>query len=255
MLILSPMAPSHSSPLLIRPLLAFAVALGCATSSLDAAETDAAAGQQPSVRTLGVLLFPGFEMLDAAGPMEIWGNLPKEVKLVTVARQMGAVESAQGVSVVAAFGFDDCPKLDLVLVPGGFGAFKALKEADTLAWIRARAAEAELTMSVCNGASILAAAGLLDGRPATTNKTFWNQSTAAGPAVKWVRQARWVDDGNIVTSSGVSAGIDMTLHVIERLFGLKRAERLANEIEYEWHRDASWDPFAERNARGRKQAP
>ena len=63
--------------------------------------------------------------------------------------------------------------------------------------------------------------------------------------MKWVRHARWVDDGNIVTSSGVSAGMDMTLHVIERFFGIKKAERLANEVEYEWHRDPSWDPFAD----------
>src|SRR5438309_498904 len=83
----------------------------------------------------------------------------------------------------------------------------------TLARPRKRPKRAELTMSVCNGASILAGAGLLDGRPATTNKAYWNESIAPGPHVKWVRHARWVDDGDIVTSSGVSAGIDMTLHV------------------------------------------
>jgi transcriptional regulator GlxA family with amidase domain len=100
-------------------------------------------------------------------------------------------------------------------------------------------------MSVCNGASLLAAAGLLDGRPATTNKAYWDLATAPGPKVKWVTRARWVDDGKIVTSSGVSAGMDMTLHVIERLFGSKAAEGLAQGTEYEWHRDPKWDPFAE----------
>ncbi len=100
-------------------------------------------------------------------------------------------------------------------------------------------------MSVCNGASILAASGLLDGRPATTNKAFWKLSTQPGPNVKWVTHARWVDDGNVVTSSGVSAGIDMTLHVIDRLYGTRAAERLAATAEYEWHRDPAWDPFAE----------
>src|SRR6188768_34830 len=110
-------------------------------------------------------------------------------------------------------------------------------------------------MSVCNGASILAASGLLDGRPATTNKAYWTSSTAPGPKVNWVRKARWVDDGNIVTSSGVSAGMDMTLHVISRLFGMETAERLANATEYEWHRDPDWDPFADLpEAASRKKA-
>lgn len=198
-----------------------------------------------SVRTLGVFVFPGFELLDASGPLEMWGNLKKQVKIVTVAKRKGEVASNQGPSFLAEYGIDDCPPLDLLLVPGGFGVGAVLKDKDTLDWLRARSTKAEITMSVCNGASILTAAGVLDGRPATTNKAYWNSSTAPGPKVKWVRHARWVDDGNMVTSSGVSAGIDMTLHVIERLFGSPAAERLASQAEYEWHRDPAWDPFAE----------
>ncbi len=194
--------------------------------------------------TLGVLLFPGFELLDAYGPMEIWGNMKQRVRIVTIAQKAGPVASAQGPQTVAEYGFSDAPALDMVLVPGGFGAFKALQDEGTLAWLRERSGSAKLTMSVCNGASILAAAGLLDGRPATTNKAYWAQATRPGPKVKWVPQARWVDDGNIVTSSGVSAGIDMTLHVVSRLFTPKLAEKMADEIEHEWHQDPSWDPFA-----------
>jgi transcriptional regulator GlxA family with amidase domain len=210
--------------------------------------TFAFAAEAPKAkRTLGVLLFSGFEMLDACGPMEVWGNLGEHVTLMTIAKNVGPIASAQGVEIVAQKSFSDCPKLDLLLVPGGFGAFATLKDKVTLAWLRERAAQAEITMSVCNGASILAAAGLLDGRPATTNKAYWRKATKPGPNVKWVPQARWVDDGNIVTSSGVSAGIDMTLHVVERLFGLPAAERMADEIEHEWHRDPAWDPFAKIN--------
>jgi transcriptional regulator GlxA family with amidase domain len=214
---------------------------------------NAFAAEGESQRTVGVLLFPGVEVLDAAGPMEIWGNLKDQVKLVTVAARKGEVASSAGVKFVADYSLADCPPLDLLLVPGGFGVTAVLKDRETLDWVKACAAKAELTMSVCNGASILAATGLLDGRPATTNKQFWDMATAAGPKVKWVRQARWVDDGNIVTSSGVSAGMDMTLHVVGRLFGVKRAERVATTIEYEWHRDSTWDPFAQLPARGRKQ--
>ena len=205
----------------------------------------AGVAQSEKVRTLGVVIFPGFELLDAYGPLEMWGNLKGRIKVVTIAREKGEVPSNQGPKTVAEFGFKDCPSLDLILIPGGFGVRDVLQDTETLDWVRERSAKTEITMSVCNGASILAAAGLLDGRPATTNKAHWSPATAPGPKVKWVKRARWVDDGKIVTSSGVSAGIDMTLHVVERLFGKQAAEGLANGTEYEWHRDPSWDPFAE----------
>ncbi len=196
-------------------------------------------------RTLGIVLFPSFEFLDAAGPIEVWGNLPGRVKLATVARVKGPIESSQGPKLLADYGWDECPELDLLLVPGGFGVREAMKDASLIAWLKNRSSKAEITMSVCNGASILATAGLLDGRPATTNKAFWEMATAPGPKVKWIHQARWVDDGNVVTSSGVSAGIDMSLHVVERFFGAKKAQGIADQIEHEWHRDSSRDPFAE----------
>ncbi len=195
-------------------------------------------------RTLGVLIFPGFELLDASGPMEMWCNVGQKLKVVTVAAEAGQINSSQGPKIVAEFGFEDCPKLDLVLVPGGFGALKVTRHEPTLEWLRNRAKDSEIVMSVCNGATILAASGLLDGRRATTNKAYWKMSTAQGKNVDWVKQARWVDDGNIVTSSGVSAGMDMSLHVISRLYGDDTATRLANLTEYDWHRDPSWDPFA-----------
>jgi transcriptional regulator GlxA family with amidase domain len=99
-------------------------------------------------------------------------------------------------------------------------------------------------MSVCNGASLLAAAGILDDRPATTNKMFWKNSTMPGPKVKWVKSARWVDDGTVVTSSGISAGMDMSLAVIGRLYGKDIAAWMERFTEYDAHRDPTWDPFA-----------
>ncbi|MBL9080779.1 MAG: DJ-1/PfpI family protein [Planctomycetales bacterium] len=213
----------------------------------------AEAPQPASVQTLGLVLFDGFEILDACGPLEVWGNLKTRVKVVTVAATAGPIKSSQGAAMIADHSFADCPPLDMLLIPGGLGAFTALKDEATLEFLRKRSAEAKLTMSVCNGASLLAAAGLLDGRKATTNKAYWKQSTAPGPKVDWIRKARWVDDGNVVTSSGVSAGIDMTFHVVERWYGAATADRLADEIEYERHRDAAWDPFAEKNARPAKK--
>jgi len=216
-----------------------------AEEKLNPAEASPAKSQP--VRTLGILLFPGFELLDAYGPLEMWGNLKGKVKVVTIAREKGEVTSSQGPKTVAEFGFKDSPPLDLLLVPGGFGLLNILNDTETWEWLRKFSAKTEITMSVCNGASLLASAGLLDGRRATTNKAFWSRATEPWAKVKWVKRARWVDDGTVVTSSGVSAGIDMTLHVVERLFGKEAAERLANGTEYQWHRDEAWDPYAELN--------
>ena len=99
-------------------------------------------------------------------------------------------------------------------------------------------------MSVCTGAALLARAGVLDERQATSNKAAFSWVVGQGPRVRWVKQARWVEDGKFWTSSGVSAGIDMALAVIAKLFGEKTGDELALATEYEWHRDAAWDPFA-----------
>jgi transcriptional regulator GlxA family with amidase domain len=199
---------------------------------------------QGKMKTLGVLIFPGFELLDVYGPMELWGNLKNQVQVVTIAVKKGEIASSQGPKTVADYGFDDAPHLDLILVPGGMGILQLLNDTATLGWLRERTKKAEIVMSVCNGASLLAAAGILDGRPATTNKMLWKMATEPGPKVKWVKKARWVDDGNIVTSSGVSAGMDMSLAVITRLYGKSVAARLARLTEYEPHSDPDWDPFA-----------
>jgi len=207
--------------------------------------------------TVGVLIFPGFEMLDAYGPMEMWGNLKHapakvwggeekrvSVRLVTIAAKQGEVPSNQGPKTMADFSYDNAPPLDFLVVPGGLGVFPLLQDPATMNWLRAQAGKAQIVMSVCNGASLLAAAGILDDRPATSNKMFWHHVTEPGPKVKWVKKARWVDDGTVVTSSGVSAGMDMSLAVISRLYGKDIAAWLERVAEYDAHRDPSWDPFA-----------
>jgi transcriptional regulator GlxA family with amidase domain len=208
------------------------------------AEDLAPAKEKPRTRTLGIVFYDKFEVLDAYGPIEMFGNVGQQLKLVTVAENAGPVESTQKVQTVAEYSFDNCPPLDLVLVPGGIGTLKQLKNEALLDWLRKQSQDAELIMSVCSGSAILAKAGLLDGKKATCNKNSFALLTGGSPQVDWQKQARWVDQGNIVTSSGVSAGTDMALHVIERLWGTKLAEAIADGTEYEWHRDADWDPFA-----------
>jgi transcriptional regulator GlxA family with amidase domain len=199
-----------------------------------------------SWKTIGALLFEGFELLDVFGPLQAWGTLASAGgwKIATTAASSGSVASAKGPRAVADHSLVDCPKLDVILVPGGIGTRREVNNEALLEWLRRRSSEAEVVTSVCTGAALLARAGLLDGRRATTNKRSFGWVVEQGPAVQWVKQARWVDDGAFVTSSGVSAGIDMTLAVIARLVSNEAAERIAVGMEYDWHRDASWDPFA-----------
>src|SRR5262249_44460403 len=126
----------------------------------------------------------------------------------------------------------------------GNGTQEAIHDTALLSWLRASADRAELVMSVCTGTELLAEAGLIDGRRATTNKMLFTRLESAWPKVQGGGRARWVEDGKFVTSSGVSAGIDMALAVIAKLVGPQTSELLAKATEYEWHRDAGWDPFA-----------
>ena len=195
-------------------------------------------------RTLGAIFYDQFELLDNYGPLEMFGSVGPELRIVTVAEKAGPVASVQGPQTVAEYGYAECPKLDLILLPGGVGTVAQLGNLATHAFLRERAKTAEVTMSVCTGSAILAKAGLLDGRRATSNKQFFDLARAQGPKADWVPEARWVEDGPIVTASGVSAGIDMALAVVAALYGKPVAEQIAELTEYQWHTDAARDPFA-----------
>jgi transcriptional regulator GlxA family with amidase domain len=195
-------------------------------------------------KTVGVLLFPEFELLDVFGPLEVFGHAKDWFRIVTVAERPGPVASAQGPRAMADHGFADCPAIDILLVPGGLGTRREVDNAALVDWMARQARGAETTTSVCTGAALLARAGVLDGRRATSNKRAFGWVAGQGPKVNWVRQARWVDDGNVVTSSGVSAGIDMALHLIGRIAGPAVRDDIATRMEYEWHSDAADDPFA-----------
>ena len=206
--------------------------------------------QSMRVRTLGAVLYEDFELLDLYGPLEMFGFLAPEVRIVTVAEAPGPVASLPGVKTLAEHGFAGCPPLDLVLVPGGIGSARQVDNGALLDFLRARAPSAEITMSVCTGSAILARAGLLDGRRATSNKQLFKHATVQSDRVRWVPEARWVEDGPYVTSSGISAGTDMALAVIARLYGRARAEQIAALAEYAWQSDPDRDPFHQYLNRG-----
>jgi transcriptional regulator GlxA family with amidase domain len=196
------------------------------------------------MKTLGAILYENFELLDLYGPLEMFGNIGPDFQIVTVSEQQGAIKSAQGPSTVAEFEFTDHPDLNYVLVPGGLGTFTQLNNPLILDFIRKVSATAEILMSVCSGSALFAKAGILDGKRATSNKMFFNFTAEQSGKVKWVENARWVEDDNIFTSSGVSAGIDMALSVVSKIYGHDRAEKISIMTEYEWQTDPSIDPFA-----------
>jgi transcriptional regulator GlxA family with amidase domain len=196
-------------------------------------------------RTLGAVLYPDFELLDFYGPLEMFGSTGHGLQIVTIAEQTGPIRSVQGPCTVADFDFTTAPMVDLLLLPGGIGTIEQLENAAMRAFLQRQAARAEVVMSVCSGSAILARAGLLDGRRATSNKLFFSLATSQSDKVDWVEQARWVEDGKFVTSSGVSAGTDMALGVIAQLYGRAHAEQVAVMTEYVWQADATHDPFSQ----------
>lgn len=205
--------------------------------------TDGSRARVP-METLGVLLFEDFELLDVFGPLEVLGHMKDAFRVVMVGPAAGSVASTQGPRATADVGRDESPPLDILLVPGGIGTRMGVADADLLAWVRGRADAASVVMSVCTGSALLARAGVLDGRRATSNKRAFDWVVTQGPRVEWVRRARWVRDGKYWTSSGVSAGIDMTLGFVADRHGRDAADTAARRIEYAWHRDPDDDPFA-----------
>jgi len=194
---------------------------------------------------LGAILYKGFELLDLYGPLEMFGNLKPEVEIIPIAENAGAVSSFQGPQTVAEFDFQNCPDLDLILLPGGFGTVQELGNQAILSFLKNRVPSAKVTMSVCSGSWLLAKAGLLDGRCATSNKAYFKMATQQSDQVEWIAEARWVEDGPIFTSSGVSAGMDMSLAVIASLFGKSKAMDIANVTEYVWSQNPNDDPFCQ----------
>jgi len=193
--------------------------------------------------TLGAILYNNFELLDLYGPLEMFGNLKPEIKIITVAEKVGPVPSFQGPQTLAEFDYQNCPPLDLLLLPGGMGTVRELDNPAIMSFLKQRVPSAKVTMSVCSGSWILAKAGLLDSRRATSNKVYFKMATQQSDQVQWVSEARWVEDGPMFTSSGVSAGIDMSLAVIASLYGEDKAMEIANYTEYVWNKNPDEDPF------------
>ena len=202
------------------------------------------------LRNVGILIFPDVEILDFCGPFEVFASaaLPPETagspptrlfEVFTVAEQRQVVACRGGLLVQPNYTLEDHPPLDLVVVPGGYGTRREQENPVILDWIARQRRSGALTTSVCTGAFLLGAAGLLDGLRATTHWTTIDGLRTSLPTTDVLGDARVVDEGEIITSAGVSAGIDMALHVVRRLHGDEVARRTARDMEYEWTRSAT----------------
>jgi putative intracellular protease/amidase len=197
------------------------------------------------VKTIGALLFPEFELLDVFGPLEMFGMLPDDYRIETVAERAGAIASKQGPRAIADIALGDAKPYDVLLVPGGLGTRREVGNAALIDWLRRHAEASSIAATVCTGTALLARTGLLDHRKATTNKSAFRWVMEQGPKVDWQRRARWVADGKYFTSSGVSAGMDMAVALIAHLSGAEKAQQVATRAEYRWNSDPNDDPFSD----------
>jgi transcriptional regulator GlxA family with amidase domain len=209
---------------------------------------------------VGVVLFPAFDSIDVFGPLETLNLLsvshPMNLSLIAadlqpvstqiIAPGMNPYNSTFGETILPTHTFDTAPDLDVLIVPGGPGT-RAPTLNSTIEYVKDAYPRLQYLITICTGAGIAARTGLLDGRKATTNKAAWNATTALGPKVLWQKHARWVVDGNIWTSSGTTAGIDLAFAWISSVFGDAQAEKIANIMEYVRHTNPKWDPFSKLN--------
>ena len=186
---------------------------------------------------LAILIFDGVQIIDYTGPYETFGHAYDNdgplFNIYTVASKIEPIMTAMGMSVNPRYSLHDAPKPDVLLTPGGH-IDAVLNDESVIQWIKERSRDARITMSVCNGAFILAIAGLLDGLEATTTFRLIGKRRDEAPKAKVVDNKRYVDNGNVITAAGLSSGIDCSLHVIERLFGKGTAQMAALGMEYNW---------------------
>jgi len=195
-------------------------------------------------KRVGILVFPDVEVLDFCGPFEVFSvtrldearrrEEPSPFEVFLVAETDGVVKATGGLRVVPDHTLATCPPLDILVVPGGWGTRKEISNRRLLDWIAERARQVETLTSVCTGSMLLGHAGLLDGRRATTHWRALDWMRQSFPTVTVEEKLHVVEDGHVITSAGISAGIDMALRVVERYHGHDVALATARNMEYAW---------------------
>ncbi len=193
-------------------------------------------------RNTAIFVFDHVEVLDFTGPFEVFAvadELAEKTffRVFTVAETPGTIRTNHGLKVVPEHTFESAPAPDILVIPGGFGTRALLNKPSVLEWIRLRAKHAEIVASVCTGSLLLAKAGLLEGQSATTHFQSHSLLCELAPTALVHEDKRFFDNGHIATSAGISAGIDLSLHLVARLHGAVMAEKTARYMEYHWRND------------------
>jgi transcriptional regulator GlxA family with amidase domain len=188
-------------------------------------------------KTIGILLFENVEELDAVGPWEVLSYWTREhpedgYTVITMADSLEPITCAKGLRILADVLVSDAPALEVLLYPGGRGTRPHLVDDARLEWVRAQRASVPLMTSVCTGSLVYAAAGILRNRPATTHWRSMDRLVELDPTIEPRPDARFVEDGDVITSAGISAGIDMALRLVERLSSTERAREVRRGIQY-----------------------
>jgi transcriptional regulator GlxA family with amidase domain len=193
------------------------------------------AQKEPPQKKVAILVFDGMEILDFAGPSEVFASAPG-FEVYTVAAAAAPVLSQGFVTITPKYTLANCPAPDIVVVPGG-STDGLVQNESIVRWVQACATRAEVMLSVCTGAALLSKAGLLDGKQATTFHSYIDELQRITPKATILRNTRFVDNGQVITTAGISAGIDGALHVVARLQGEDAARQAAQYMEYD-----KWQP-------------
>jgi putative intracellular protease/amidase len=188
--------------------------------------------------TVAILLFNGVQIIDYSGPWEVFGHA--NYKVFTVAEDPGAVTTVFGQTVVPSYTFQTAPKADILVIPGGNVGEALLGDRALIGWVRAEGAAADHILSVCTGAFIAASAGYLDGKTATTYHGALADLARVAPTTKVVWDRRYVDNGKVIVTAGLSSGIDGALHLVSKIGGLGTAQGVALAMEYNWEPDSRY---------------
>ena len=193
-----------------------------------------------SCRKIGILLFNEVEVMDFAGPFEVFSITENEVgkekafEVHTIARKKELIIARNGLKIQPDYDFHDAPQFDILIIPGGYGAEEIeIHNQETIDWIKSSFTRVQMMASVCTGAFLLAKAGLLDGRQATTHWMDLDRLEEHYPQVRVIRDVKFVDAFPIITSGGISAGINMSFYIVKKLLGLKVAKITAKRMEYD----------------------
>lgn len=199
-------------------------------------------------RNVAIFLFDGVEVLDFAGPFEVFSvtsqlNNDELLNVYTVAEEARVITAVNGLKVVPDYDLTHCPRPEVLVIPGGDGSKQAMRQPAVLAWLREVIPTSEKTISICSGARLLAVLGFLDGLEATTHHEVLAQVQVLAPQAQVRGGVRFIDNGQLATAGGISAGIDLSLYVVAQLFGAETAVKTARYMEYDWRVRHNHTPF------------